>query len=309
MGGGVMRTAAKVAGIGTVMHGGLRGSPAVPSSGKSVRTASVPVAAGMASQSVKGPDAGAIEKPWVEAATTVDDWQMVGDEGEMVMSAGEPMPRVVFGAAPSYKEAKEATDELKEALDKVYLSSPKATELGEQTAAGKVSGLSLFLNPESEAESVLATRTSVPQHAYQAFELLSRSTEAQNVVASIASDPNIWNAMMENSAVKQFMESQKTLNRVQYESVSDSEVFHSVPCKEVKEEDDTSQSFDLELLFNGFVDKVKLTVNTIVSNLSTYIQNIFEPPAEDNGTTRNVLTTGFMGLAVMVVMVVLLKRA
>ncbi|XP_062018337.1 uncharacterized protein LOC133734735 [Rosa rugosa] len=306
MGGGVMRTAAKVAGIGSVMHGGLRGSPAAPSSGKSVRTASVPVAAGISAQSGKGGDRSAIEKPLLEA-TTAEDWQMVG-EGELVMSAGEPMPRVVFGAAPSFQEAKEATDELKDALDKAYLSSPKITELGELTAADKVSGLSQLSNPE--AESLLITRTSVPQHAYQAFELLSRSTEAQNVVASIASDPNIWNAMMENSAVKQFMESQQNINYARYESeASDSEVFNPVSSKEIVEEHDSSQSFDLERLFNGFVDKVKLTVNTIVSNLSTYIQSIFGPPADDNGPTRTAITSGFMGLAVMVVMVVLLKRA
>ncbi|PRQ31572.1 hypothetical protein RchiOBHm_Chr5g0036951 [Rosa chinensis] len=215
------------------------------------------------------------------------------------------MPRVVFGAAPSFQEAKEATDELKDALDKAYLSSPTITELGELTAADKVSGLSQLSNPE--AESLLITRTSVPQHAYQAFELLSRSTEAQNVVASIASDPNIWNAMMENSAVKQFMESQQNINYARYESASDSEVFN--PVSEIVEEHDSSQSFDLERLFNGFVDKVKLTVNTIVSNLSTYIQNIFEPPADDNGPTKTLIASGFMGLAVMVVMVVLLKRA
>ncbi|KAM5585793.1 hypothetical protein ABKV19_004948 [Rosa sericea] len=309
MGGGVMRTAAKVAGIGSVMHGGLRGSPAVPSSGKSMRTASIPVAAGISVQSGKGGDRSAIEKPLLEA--TADDWQVVGDggEGELVMSAGEPMPRVVFGAAPSFQEAKEATDELKDALDKAYLSSPKITEPGELTAADKVSGLSQLSNPE--AESLLITRTSVPQHAYQAFELLSRSTEAQNVVASIASDPNIWNAMMENSAVKQFMESQQNINYARYESeaASDSEVFDPVSSKEIVEEHDSSQSFDLERLFNGFVDKVKLTVNTIVSNLSTYIHNIFEPPADDNGPTRTAIASGFMGLAVMVVMVVLLKRA
>lgn len=307
-----MRTAAKVAGIGSVMQGGIRGSPAVPSSGKSMRTASIPVAAGVSAQSLKGSDAGVIEKQRVEA--TVDDfvdWQVVGGEDELVMSAGEPMPRVVFGAAPSFKEAKEATAELKDALDKAYLSSPKITELEEPTAADKVSGQSLFSNPGAETESVLVTRTSVPQHAYKAFELLSRSPEAQNVVASIASDPNVWNAMIENSAVKQFMESQKNLNQDPYDSASDSEVFNPVSSKEVKEEFDSSQSFDLEHLFNGFVDKVKLTVNTIVSNLSTYIQNIFEPPADDNGdngSPRTVIASGFMGLAIMVVMVVLLKR-
>lgn len=119
-----MRTAAKVAGIGSVMHSGLRGAPAVPSSGKSMRTASIPVAASLSSQNVKGADVVAIEKPLLEA--TMDDfvdWQVVGGEGELVMSAGEPMPRVVFGAAPSFKEAKEATEDLKDALDK-YITPP-----------------------------------------------------------------------------------------------------------------------------------------------------------------------------------------
>ncbi|RCU22150.1 hypothetical protein DVA69_20505, partial [Acinetobacter baumannii] len=76
---------------------------------------------------------------------------------------GEPMPRVVFDAAPSFKEAKEATAELKDALDKVYLSSPKSTDFGEQSAADNVAGLSLITNPEpEEMESLLLTRTSVP---------------------------------------------------------------------------------------------------------------------------------------------------
>lgn len=305
-----MRTAAKVAGIGSVMHSGIRGAPAVPSSGKSMRTASIPVAASLSSQNVKGADVVAIEKPLLEA--TMDDfvdWQVVGGEGELVMSAGEPMPRVVFGAAPSFKEAKEATEDLKDALDKAYLSSPPTTAFGEMSAAEKVSGMSLLSNSEPEAGSLLVTRTSVPQHAYQAFELLSRSAEAQNVVASIASDPNIWNAMMENSAVKQFMESQKNFNVGRYENASDSGVLEEVTSKKLEDESDSNQSFGLERMFNGFVDKVKVTVSTIVSNLSTYLQNIFEPPADDNGNTRTAIASGFMGLAVMVVMVVLLKRA
>ena len=34
------------------------------------------------------------------------------------MEAGEPMPRLVFGSVPSFQEAKDATAELKDALDK-----------------------------------------------------------------------------------------------------------------------------------------------------------------------------------------------
>lgn len=62
---------------------------------------------------------------------------------------------------------------------RAYLSSPPTTAFGEMSAAEKVSGMSLLSNSEPEAGSLLVTRTSVPQHAYQAFELLSRSAEAQ----------------------------------------------------------------------------------------------------------------------------------
>ena len=49
----------------------------------------------------------------------------------------------------------------------MYLSSPKSSDLGEPSAAADAAGLPLL------------TRTSVPKHALQAFEMLSRSSEAQ----------------------------------------------------------------------------------------------------------------------------------
>ncbi|KAM3203003.1 hypothetical protein P3L10_030629 [Capsicum annuum] len=51
-----------------------------------------------------------------------NDWEMVGGEEEMMVSVGEPLPRVVFGGAPSLQQATEATADLKHALEKVYLS-------------------------------------------------------------------------------------------------------------------------------------------------------------------------------------------
>ncbi|CAL9017415.1 unnamed protein product [Prunus brigantina] len=313
MGGGVMRAAAKVAGIGGVVQGGmLRGAPVPSPSGQSIRKASIPVAATLTAENVGGVDVSPIEKTALDAMDDFVDWQVVGaaDE-ELVMSAGEPMPRVVFDTAPSFKEAREATTELKDALDKVYLSSPKSTEFGKQSAADKVSGLSQLTNPEpEEVESLLLTRTSVPKHAFQAFEMLSRSAEAQNVVASIASDPKIWDAMMENSAVKQFLESNKNYNLSEPEYASVTEF--SDPVSPKKHEDkDKSDGF--EAVLHGFVQKIKLTVDRWVGNLSTYVQNIFPSPAEngdadENGNTKTV-ASAFMGLAVMVVMVVLMKRS
>ena len=125
-----MRAASKVAGgIGAgVIHGGLRGTAAVPPVEQSVRKSSVPVSAIMTSLSsasttakatVHAADVAGVHRPvW-----DMDDWEFAGDEDELVMAAGEPLPRVVFAGVPSFNEAKEATVELKDALDK-YASNP-----------------------------------------------------------------------------------------------------------------------------------------------------------------------------------------
>ncbi|XP_048441613.1 uncharacterized protein LOC125478014 [Pyrus x bretschneideri] len=310
-GGGVMRSVAKVAGIGGVVHGGkLRVAPGVPlPTGHSVRKASIPVAATLTAQNYGGGEVAAIEKPALDAVDDFVDWQVVGaGKDDLVMSGGEPMPTVVFDAAPSFKEAKEATAELKDAIDKVYLSSPKSTDLGEPSAAAGAAGLPLIKNPEpEEMGSLLLTRTSVPKHALQAFEMLSRSSEVQNVLASITSDPNVWNAMKQNSAVKQFMANKNcNLNTEEYAA-------DTYPASPKKLEDESEKSNSLEDMLGGFVQKIKLTVDKWVNDLSSFIQNIFEPPAAETeaggGNTGAVVASAFMGLAVMVVMVVLTKRA
>ena len=118
-GGGAVRAAAKVAGVGVgVVSHGLRGMPSVPPSEQSVRNASRPVSAILSAKSASGDAAAPIQMP-VPAAW--DDWEFTDGEEALVMEAGEPMPRLVFGGVPSFEEAKEATTELKDALDK-YIS-------------------------------------------------------------------------------------------------------------------------------------------------------------------------------------------
>uniref|UniRef100_A0A2N9HLC1 Uncharacterized protein n=1 Tax=Fagus sylvatica TaxID=28930 RepID=A0A2N9HLC1_FAGSY len=118
------------------------------------------------------------------------------------MEAKEPMPRLVFGGVPSFQEAKDATAELKDALDKVYLSSSESTGSVDPFAANP--SLSLVSGPALETAISDVTPTPVPRHVFHEFSLLSRSPEAQNVAASIASDPNVWNAVMENPALQDY---------------------------------------------------------------------------------------------------------
>ena len=104
-----MRAAAKVAGIGVANAGIRRGiSGGTPPVEQSMRNASSPVSAIMSSKASGGEVAAGMQMP----AWEVDEWELAG-------GVEEEMVRVVFrGAPPSLQEAKAATCELKDALQK-----------------------------------------------------------------------------------------------------------------------------------------------------------------------------------------------
>ncbi|XP_008452336.2 uncharacterized protein LOC103493396 [Cucumis melo] len=112
-------------------------------------------------------------------------------ETELVMEAGEPVPRLVFDRVPNLEESKEATADLKEVLDAMYLQSepPLSSEI------------SLPLNSE-----IVGDGPGV-KHVHQAFRLLCNSPEIQNAVASAAADQKVYEAVLENSEVKKLIQS------------------------------------------------------------------------------------------------------
>lgn len=114
-GGAAMRAAARAAGIG-VVAGGLRGVPGV-SVGESTISAAVgktsrPVSPTLSASTVHSDALSAQRLSW-----ETDDWEFAGGEEEWVVGSADPLPRLVFGGAPSLQEAREATSELKEALE------------------------------------------------------------------------------------------------------------------------------------------------------------------------------------------------
>ncbi|XP_054815956.1 uncharacterized protein LOC129315862 [Prosopis cineraria] len=308
-GGGVLRTAAKVAGVG-VASAGRRGVPVAQPAEQSIRKASRPVSAVLSSEGAKS---GEVAPLHTAASWDSDEWDFAHDDG-LVMEAGEPTPRVVFGEVPSFQEAKAATSELKNAIDEVYLSSN--TSVCEGSTGSEVSVQSpLLCGTEIKSCVMEAISTpSAPKHALDAFKFLSTNSEAQTIVASVASDPNVWNAIMKNPSLKDFLQSQQTAAGVESEETPESLVkLHHSDRK-------GNQG-------NGFVDfmelmqNFKLTVTEMVSNVSKYLNNVFglseaeKTSSDANGNTRANYMDSFamggtlMGLAVLVIMVVLLKRA
>ncbi|GMY31561.1 hypothetical protein FCV25MIE_26803 [Fagus crenata] len=294
-GGGAIRAAA--AGIGVVSRG-LRGMRAVPPAEQSVSNASRPVSAILTS-STSAPNSGS------------GDVAPAQQMPVPVMEAGEPMPRLVFGGVPSFQEAKEGTALLKDALDTVYLSSPEFTGSVDPFAANPC--LSLVSGPALETVISDVTPTNVPRHVFRALSLFSRNPEAQNVVASIASDTNVLNAMMENPAVQDFFVSLRRND--EFQDVR-SDVQSPQPFEESSAE---SQPGNSDSWFNNITQDMKVKVLKMVSNASNYFLNLFGLPSAEstssdaNGNTSstfmdNSIEATFMRLAVMVVMVVVLKR-
>ncbi|KAK4439862.1 hypothetical protein Salat_0321100 [Sesamum alatum] len=307
MGGGAMRAAGKVAGI-TVANCGLRGvtSEHCPVFCATLRAASSRHEASLP-EDVKllaSPTQAGVEV----TSSEMDDWVLAGGEAEPVVSAVDRMPRVVFDGRPTLQEAKEATSELTVALEKVYLSSPHSA--GSEVSFAESHYPCLFTSSSQLIEnkaSETALAPTVPAHAIKAFRFLYGSPAAQDVVASIACDQNVWNAVLHNPELQEFLQSQRA--GLAYSNMNQS----SAKRVDVAYEHAESQPD------NGFTDvvqKVKTTVVDMISSLSSYFQSFFGGQgasrtfAYSSGTAsaETVMGASFMGLAVMAIMVILLKR-
>ncbi|KAG8365021.1 hypothetical protein BUALT_Bualt18G0059600 [Buddleja alternifolia] len=254
-GGGMMRAAAAAAKVAGIM-GGFRGIKAENYSVSSAarRTASLrPAAAATTTEDVKLVES----KP--QAGVEIDDWAFA-------------MPRVVFGGVPTLQEAKEATSELTEALEKVYLSSPNSIGHEDPFAAAdheSISPLSKSQVVETKAcvTSETAVAPAVPCPAIMAFKFLRENPEAQNAVASIACDPDVWNAVLKNQELQGFLQSQSSSSSARSDSESSAKSF------------DTSSDYAESKPAGGFKDifqKIRITVVDKMSSGSGYFQNFLK---------------------------------
>ncbi|KAF6161046.1 hypothetical protein GIB67_007687 [Kingdonia uniflora] len=253
-GGAVMRSAAaKITGLGLI-HG-YRGIPSsIPLSERVVSARN----SAIASQSTVG----------------ISLSRQINEEERVI--------KTVFDDVPTLHEAKEATMDLKEALEKLYHSC-------DATATAKSRHTDL----------------SGSYHAVQAFSLLRDSPEIQNVVASLVSDRNVWEAMMKNEEVTQFY---KNLNNNMNGST----------FKVGDERNGMNESADFfGSSFDGFaslVQTVNVKVLEMVRKLSEFLQNILS--VAEGGLSRiagfHILSStgpALMALTVASIMVVMVKRA
>ncbi|KAB2049159.1 hypothetical protein ES319_A13G158200v1 [Gossypium barbadense] len=240
----------------------------------------------------------------------VDDWEFAGGIEEEVPTAisggGEPMPRVLFGGAPTLEEAKEVASDLKDALDKAYLSSLNSTD------DTRSSRSSLLSEETKDCVAYDAKATLLPKPAVQAFKLLNESPAVQSMVASIAADPNVWNAVLHNPAYMDFIGSHKT-NYI-FEGNRSRQGCESTSVK-IEEYFKANEGKEVGNPFSEFLENLKSSVVEVANKATDFLQCLFTIPIagmekENGGLNYLEKTIGasLMGLAVMVIMVVLLKR-
>ncbi|KAH0460450.1 hypothetical protein IEQ34_011113 [Dendrobium chrysotoxum] len=297
MGGGVLRTAAKVASTGS-FRSPLVGEASRRAARQQASSFVPAVEQGLTVPNLSsGPTLS--ETPAVAVAThwpdwEFDEWELAGDK-EQSLSADDVAPRLVFGPVPTLEEAKEATADLKDALEKVYFVPDHTLDShgGDQATACGESG----------------TVSAVPGHVVQMFSLLRGSSEAQEVVASLAADKNVWDAVMNNEKFLKFCNNPSPAVAQIYgdpaESVAENKPDFS-PTVEVEETSEVS-----------LLDSIKVKVSQIVSHISDYVQDFFGISSASGETATSstdhkyinmTLGTSFMALAVATILVVLLKR-
>ncbi|KAH7672183.1 hypothetical protein IHE45_09G037800 [Dioscorea alata] len=336
MGGGAIRTAAKVAAIK-----GYRSTATARGSSRSAPVASWPNATG-AGQSTPllsvehghddAPVASSIQRPSWE----LDEWEFAGGNEEELLDLLHPAPRLVFGPVPTLEEAKDATSDLKDAIEKVYFAPTAEVAMKDMQETSP--GLTAAILP------------SVPKHVAQAFSLLQGSPEAQEVVASIASDKNVWDAVMKNQKVLDFYKTHQTV--IPCETIVDSAnsvVDEINTCRHANEQSEnpeklkqeTPESFVLNpeklkqetpessvyrdvvnAVKENVIDPVKEKVSEMVANISNFFEGLIGSTMDNQSSTvsKSSRSTGesyvdvaiggaFMALGIATILVILFKRA
>lgn len=294
-----MATAAKVAGIG-VAKGGFRGGLGVPSAAANdqfiVRNASAsnkPVSASISSAVHPSGEEDAAAAVVMRKPVWEDEWEFAE-----VMET-KTIPRVVFHKPPSLQEAKDATHDLKDALN-------MAAYMEGSNEVGSVSRMFSSFQPCENNRAVV--ESAVPPVALQAFAFLSENTAAQSVVASIASDPKVWDAVMENKDLMKFLET----NTASTKDEADNDDKSELSSETESEEESEAKPKPIQLM--EILRDMKLKAVQMMENVSSYFGGLFRTESFTEGgqeRKRMLLNdpTTLFGLAVCVIFMVVLKRA
>ncbi|KAK8966820.1 hypothetical protein KSP40_PGU001424 [Platanthera guangdongensis] len=331
MGGGVIRAAAKAA-----VSGAFR-SPFSHDAGRRIARQQVSSLAPTVEPGHFVPSLSAGHERAEAAAVSVathwpefefDEWELAGGKEENIESV-DIAPRLIFGPVPTLEEAEGATTDLKDALENGRGSRGKLPLRGSGgSAPGK---FFIFHSQLAQTLSYPGLANKSPAElAYERDEIVGLKRVfsivdiidddsklifyLQVVASSLASDKNVWDAVMNNEKVVQFLEN----------PLPAFAEIHEQPAESVAENESADEFSPTvqakETSGNSFLKKVQIKISQMVIGISEFVKDFFGISIGDSSSsndksgssatdnTKAALGASFFAVAVGVICVILLKR-
>ncbi|XP_031109980.1 uncharacterized protein LOC116014118 isoform X2 [Ipomoea triloba] len=248
------------------------------------------------------PSAAAPSRSSSPACSEESEWECL-DDGREDEEMGNYFydDEFVFGAVPSLDEVHHAFSALQQVFEPAASKSNTATsalkdtaeEIGIQ-ASSTPSGSSDWMEPSLHICNSRMVRPYVPNRVYEAFHLMQTEPAIKRMVVSLSSDKAVWDAVLNNEAVKELRDSLKQGSTYE-ESVASN-----------GEPDD---------VWSWIFSNAKTKMMEVIDKVMTFINDLFQPPEGEKKASEgntDLLDQGFRTsffLSVLVLLIVVVSRA
>nr|GMC65835.1 Ran-binding protein [Ipomoea batatas] len=220
----------------------------------------------------------------------------------------------VFGAVPSLDEVHHAFSALQQVFEPAASShsgngntatsalKDTAEEIGIQ-ASSTPSGSSDWMEPSLHICNSRMVRPYVPNRVYEAFQLMQTEPAIKRMVVSLSSDKAVWDAVLNNEAVKELRDSLKQV------TVPD----RAFPGSTYEES--VASNGEPDDVWSWIFSNAKTKMMEVIDKVMTFINDLFQPPEGEKKASEgntDLLDQGFRTsffLSVLVLLIVVVSRA
>ncbi|XP_078437113.1 uncharacterized conserved protein (UCP012943) [Wolffia australiana] len=241
--------------------------------------------------------------------------------------AGIADDRVIFGPVPTLDEAREATADLKNAFEIAYLT-PAAGYNGSADCTVVSSVDTGCLENSNSGKELIGILPSYPKHVFQAFSMLQENPKAQEVVASLACDKNVWDAVMKNEMVVEFYKTHRIEASPEEPETPKTETTLNTPEPTIKTQNPEENNLNEEKIQNpgdarapglmGFVEFIRVKFEEMADKLSGFVKDIMGGSHPNSPAVSSLsgsaaaaefsLGASFIALAIATILTILFKR-
>lgn len=245
---------------------------------------------------------------WPPPLSQYDEFEWVSVEGAEDERSHAYFDDFVLGPVPSKDEVQDAVSALQQVFDPARYSNLVRDkfsfgldeDISDQVASP--TGLEIdWVEPSLHLCNPRKLQLHVPDRVSDAFHLLQTEPTVQKMVKSISSDKAVWDAVMNNEAVRELRDSYYA------DAVDKTPLDLDESCES---SDDPSEATSI---LRWIFDNTRTKFMEVISKITNLMSKLFEQPEDEKTTAgatdpfKEKLKTSFL-LSVMVLLVVVLGR-